>query len=149
MVSWRISVTDIQNNRGVADAGVYLFVGGGGIVEPELADYSGKTGADGAVILDVPEDFYRVGIVAPGYESAHDPHTPPEEWKDTWTCWGAGGAGYDYDFAVKPSAAPPTPPGFFDQIGEWWSSLPWWQKTLVLAGSGTAIAAAVYLAKKR
>jgi len=45
-------------------------------------------------------------------------------------------------FSIKPLTGAPTPPGFFDQIGEWWSSLPWWQKTLVATTGAVGIAGA-------
>lgn len=111
MVEWKISVIEAGTERGVEGATVYLFLGGGGIEAPELANYTGQTNSEGVAILDVPQDFYRVGIVAINYESAYEPHTPPEEWKAFWTCWGAGGAGHDYPFYVEfiGEEAPPIP----------------------------------------
>lgn len=49
-----------------------------------------------------------------GYECApsQPQHSPSEEWKDVWTCCGAGGAGYTYPFEVKkkPGYEPPELP---------------------------------------
>ena len=106
MVIWNITVTDINTNMGVANASVYLFEGGGGIEPPENASFSATTDANGVATFDVPSAFYRVGIFASGYASAYEPHNPLPEWLDVWTCWGAGGAGHDYDFAVTPKDIP-------------------------------------------
>lgn len=106
MVLWNITVTDISTSKGVANANVYLFEGGGGVEPPENASFSTTTDVNGVATFDVPEVFYRVGVFASGYESTYEPHNPPEEWKNVWTCWGAGGAGHEYDFPVKPSAEP-------------------------------------------
>ncbi len=108
MVLWNITVTNIGSDS-VPDAKVYLFTGGGGIEPAEQAAYTKDT-INGVATFDVPADFYRVGIIAPGYESAYEPHNPPEEWKAFWTCWGAGGAGHDYDFAVTPVIEEPDEP---------------------------------------
>jgi len=106
MVLWNITVTDITTNMGVANAKVCLLAGGGALCwPPEQADYTAYTDANGLAAIDVTTGFYRVGIIVEGYESAHDPHNPPEGcvW---WTCTGAGGAGSDYDFAVTPTGVP-------------------------------------------
>lgn len=99
-----VTVTDIDTGRGVANAGVYLFEGGGGIEPPENAYYSKKTDQSGTARFDV-SGFFRVGIAAKGYEiyDPDDPRAPLEEWKDVWTCWGAVGVARDitYDFPVK------------------------------------------------
>ncbi len=108
MVSWNISVTDINTGNGVEGAKVCLFIAGGGVEPPENADYTQYTNANGLALFEVPAEFYRVGVFAPGYESAYDPHNPAEEWLGVWTCWGAGGAPYDYDFAVRYVGVPPT-----------------------------------------
>jgi len=111
IISWVITVTDRETNKGVPNAKVYLF-SKGGIQPPENADYSEVADESGAAHFDVPTGFYHVGIIAIGYESAYDPHNPPDEWKDVWTCWGAGGAGYKYDFQLKkiPGYEPPEEP---------------------------------------
>ena len=104
-----VRVIDVTTGSGVSGAGVYLFIEGGSIEPPVNADISGTTGSDGVAQFDV-EGFFRVGIIAKGYESAYDPHTPPEEWKDVWTCWGAVGVARDitYDFPVKYVGLPPS-----------------------------------------
>ena len=134
MVLWNIIVTDINTNMGVPNAGVYLFEGSGGVEPPENASFSATTDVNGIATFDVPATLYRVGVFASGYESAYDPHNPPAEWLSVWTCWGFGGAPYDYDFAVRYVGVPPLE-----------VDLP------VIAGAGLAIAdaalIAAYLAK--
>jgi len=140
MVSWTITVTDIETNKGVANAPVYLFIGGGGIVPPENADYSGTTDAYGAAVFDVPQGFYRVGIIAKDYESAHDPHNPPAEWKDVWTCWGAGGTIGIYDFEVKYVGVTPPPPPPSSSI---------LQKALIVTAAIVSVCGVAYVITKR
>ncbi len=111
MVLWMITVIDVETQAGVPKAEVYLFSGSGGIEPPENADYKMTANGNGIAVFDVPQTLYRVGIIAKGYETAptQPQHTPSEEWKDTWTSWGTGGAGYDYPFEVKkiPGYEPP------------------------------------------
>ena len=105
MVLWNITVTNINTNKGVPNAKVCLFTEGG-IAPPEQANYTGYTDTNGVATFDVPAAFYHVGVFASGYDSAYEPHNPPPEWLDVWTCWGAGGTGDNYDFAVTPTAGP-------------------------------------------
>ena len=142
MVSWTITVTDIKTNKGVANALVYLFIGGATISPPENANYTGTTDANGAALFEVPQDFYSVGIIAKNYESAYDPHNPPDEWKDVWTCWGAGGAVGIYDFAVKYVGS-----GF--SLVELWNNMSALQKALVITGSIVSICGVAYVMKRR
>lgn len=99
-----VTVTDIDTGRGVANAGVYLFEGGGGIEPPENAYYSKKTDQSGTARFDV-SGFFRVGIAKRGYEAVVPWVSEEvwEPWKDIWTCWGAVGVARDitYDFPVK------------------------------------------------
>ena len=103
-----VIVYDEKTKIGVPFAEVHLFEGGGGVEPPEAADYKGYTDSEGKAVFEV-YGFFRVGIIARGYESAHEPHIPPGEWKHVWTCWGAVGVArdIDYPFAVR-SVAPPT-----------------------------------------
>jgi len=132
MVLWNITVTNIGSDT-VANATVYLFIEGG-IQPPEQADYTKKT-INGVATFDVPAAFYKVGVIAPNYKSAYEPHNPPEEWLGVWTCWGAGGAPYDYDFAVTPVIADVT--------------LALWQKGLIIASAILSMCAAVFVVKRR
>lgn len=133
MVVWNITVTNIGSDS-VPHAKVYLFIGGV-IRSPEEADYTQDT-INGVATFDVPAAFYKVGIIAPGYKSAYEPHNPPEEWKDVWTCWGAGGAGHDYDFAVTP---------LIPQNG----GLNLWMGPLIVSATIASIIGAVFVAKRR
>ncbi len=133
MVLWNIMVTNIGSDS-VPDAKVCLFIGGV-IRAPEEADYTQDT-INGVAAFDVPAGFYKVGVVAPGYESAYEPHNPPEEWKDVWTCWGAGGAGYDYDFAVTPKI-----------ISNGGINL--WVIPLIISATVVSIIGAVFVKKRR
>ncbi len=111
MVLWNIKVTDITTNRGVANAKVSLIAGGGALCFPSAqAEYTQYTNTNGIATFNIPSGFYRVGILASGYESAHAPHTPA--YGCEWTCHGAGGArdGDTYNFPVKPTVAPPPRP---------------------------------------
>jgi hypothetical protein len=96
----------------VPNAKICLFGGGGKTCQPpEEADYTGHTDQSGIATFNVPAAFYIVDVYAEGYESTEAQHTPSEEWKDTWTCCGAGGAGHTYPFKVKkkPGYEPPEP----------------------------------------
>lgn len=132
MVLWNITVTNIGSDR-VPNAKVYLFIEGG-IQPPEQADYTKDT-INGVATFDVPAGFYKVGVIAPGYESAYEPHNPPPEWLNIWTCWGAGGAGYDYDFAVTPVVNGPT--------------LSLLQKALIVSAAIISICGVAYVVTKR
>ncbi len=147
MVSWIISVTDIDAGKGVANAKVCLFVGGG-IADSEPADYTQYTGANGVTVFDCPAGFYHVGVFAAGYESAYEPHDPPTEWLDVWTCWGAGGAGHDYDFAVRYIGEEP-PNGNGDGLIEKWTNLPVLQKALIVTSGILSMCGLAYLVTRR
>ena len=113
IVSWAITVKDIETDKGVPNAKICLFEGGGKMCQPpEEADYTEFTDANGVAIFNVPVAFYRVDVYVAGYESAQVQHVPSEEWKDVWTCCGAGGAPHTYPFQVKkiPGYEPPEEP---------------------------------------
>lgn len=103
-----VKVINVETNAGISGAEVYLFEGGGPIESPERATYHAVTDAEGAARFDV-YGFFRVGVFAKGYEATEEPHIPPVQWKNTWTCWGAVGVARDitYPFNVKPIGVPP------------------------------------------
>jgi hypothetical protein len=102
MVQWTISVTDVDTNTGVANAKVCLFGGSGSMCQnPEEADHTMMTDGNGEATFDV-DGFFIVGIIISGYESAYEPHDPPEDCAYNYAATGAGGAREDtYDFPVR------------------------------------------------
>lgn len=102
-----VIVYDEKTKIGVPFAEVYLFKGAGGVEPPEAADYKEYTDLWGKAVFEV-SDFFRVGIIARGYEQLEgDPCKPPEEWKHVWTCWGAVGVARDIDYPFKVRLAVP------------------------------------------
>ena len=103
-----VHVYDVDTEQPVQNAVVAVFSGGGGIEPPENAFATEITDVDGNAVFLI-SGFYRVGVYAAGYESAYDPHNPPAEWLNVWTCWGAAGVGQviEYPFAVRNVSALP------------------------------------------
>jgi hypothetical protein len=109
-----VVVKDIETGRGVPNAKVCLFVGGGGLEQPANSNLSGVTNQSGIVKFDVPSlSFFRVGVIAYGYTASQPDHAPPEGWEKIWSCWGACGVARDFEYqfeVIKSDLSPEAPP---------------------------------------
>lgn len=118
-------VVEDEMNNGIPGAEVYYFDGGGWIEPPTNGTLIGVTDSSGSVSIAL-DGFYRIGIIKTGYVCSlvQPQQSPPSEWADVWTAWGACGVNFDliYPFVLVEGNVPvvpdPVPMEPIDQIND-------------------------------